>query len=201
MGDYANATMSNPAKAEAFCDERFEKKLEVALIKRDADDVSTTYEVENNYIAYLCIFLSQLIWPFVVGVTTEQFWYWGITSCAFVFLMLAWQTPRRVRREGENIVIVLGNGSKTIPITNIRSLHLGYKSEGEKCCRGCCSIRSKFLGEALKPLIKTVAITLKAESADGCDKTVGVLLTVKDCDAFLKEITDGGESSFEVVVK
>ena len=208
--------MSNTsAQAEAFADRFFEKKLEVTKIKRESgldqvQDASMTYKVTNALYLFLILFAMSVLFAVIgsifdmyLNTPTRALLYIWVSISAPTSIVLAMYAVRSVRREGDNLILVIGFGKiTTIPITNIKSVHLGYKPVG--CCAECLccthSIARKFGGEALKPYSKTVVITLNAESTTGCGKPVGFVLTLTDCDAFLNEITEGGESSFEVVV-
>ena len=208
--------MSNTsAQAEAFADRFFEKKLEVTKIKRESgldqvQDASMTYKVTNALYLFLILFAMSVLFAVIgsifdmyLNTPTRALLYIWVSISAPTSIVLTMYAVRSVRREGDNLILVIGFGKiTTIPITNIKSVHLGYKPVG--CCAECLccthSIARKFGGEALKPYSKTVVITLNAESTTGCGKPVGFVLTLTDCDAFLNEITEGGESSFEVVV-
>ena len=210
-----NSRKLGSAQAEAWADRFFEKKLKVTKIKRESgldqvQDASMTYKVTNAHYTFLVLFAMTVLFA-VIGSTfyvyldtpTRALLYIWVSVSAPTSIVLAMYAVRSVRREGDNLILVIGFGKiTTIPITNIKSVHLGYKPVG--CCAECLccthSIARKFGGEAFKPYCKTVVITLNAESTTGCGKPVGFVLTLTDCDAFLNEITEGGESSFEVVV-
>ena len=106
-------------------------------------DSPSTYKVYNNAVVFLILFFCNVGAAVGAAVGSGNYGLLGILGTAFGTLALALSSITSVRREGDLLILSKwAGGALKIPLTNIDSIKVGYKSS---CC-DCkdCGVAGEF---------------------------------------------------------
>ena len=142
---------------------------------------SKVFPLKNNFVPFLALFFSFLGTAIALG-TAVQTGLFGMLSMPFAFFALAMQQTMSVERKGKDVHVKVGGSIKVLPINDIASIFVGFRSS-----LGCNFRYCNSAGAAMGKKEGVIFITLKTKP--GCCATTEYFLSLdSQREDFLKTV-------------
>ena len=154
-------------------------------------DTTTVYKVNNSAPAFVAIFFMNFALAISMSMATQNYGLFGMMGSAFPFLLIALQSIKGIRRDGESITITqVGGGTMSFPLSDIESVKVGYKYS-------CCDCKQcGIFGETGKDEASNLLLVFK-KKIGGCCGYRNLIVSVADgkIDEFISTLVNTNEKA------